>query len=161
MNINKDTRLEVVKMIVSSQELSTQEDLLRELERSGFPSTQATLSRDLRQLRIAKGLNEAGQQVYMLPEKRRYQRVSDTHATVQQMNRLGVLSMKFSGNVAVIKTPPGHAAHVAYDIDNANISEILGTVAGDDTILVVLAEDAERQMLLNRINAIGTMRIEF
>ena len=161
MNINKDTRLEVVKMIVSSQELSTQEDLLRELERSGFPSTQATLSRDLRQLRIAKGLNEAGQQVYMLPEKRRYQRVSDTHATVQQMNRLGVLSMKFSGNVAVIKTPPGHAAHVAYDIDNANISEVLGTVAGDDTILVVLAEDAERQMLLNRINTIGTMRIEF
>ena len=161
MNNNKDTRLEVVKMIVSSQELSTQEELLRELERSGFPSTQATLSRDLRQLRIAKGLNDAGLQVYMLPEKRRYQRVSDTHATIQQMNRLGALSVKFSGNMAVIKTPPGHAAHVAYDIDNANISEVLGTVAGDDTVFVVLAEDADRQMMLNRINAIGTMRVEY
>ena len=106
MNINKNTRLEVVKMIVSSQELSTQEELLRELERSGFPSTQATLSRDLRQLRIAKGLNEDGLQVYMLPEKRRFQRVSDTHLTVQKMNRLGALSVKFSGNMAVLRTPP-------------------------------------------------------
>ena len=117
MNINKDTRLEVVKMIVSSQELSTQEELLRELERSGFPSTQATLSRDLRQLHISKGLNEAG-------------------------------------------VPPGHAAHVAYDIDNAEIPEVLGTVAGDDTIFMVLAEDTNRQMFLNRLNAIDTLRIE-
>ncbi len=160
MNINKNTRLEVVKMIVSSQELSTQEELLRELERSGFPSTQATLSRDLRQLRIAKGLNEDGLQVYMLPEKRRFQRVSDTHLTVQKMNRLGALSVKFSGNMAVLRTPPGHAAHVAYDIDNAEISEVLGTVAGDDTVLIVLAEDANRQMLLNQLNAIDTLKID-
>lgn len=160
MNINKNTRLEVVKMIVSSQELSTQEELLRELERSGFPSTQATLSRDLRQLRIAKGLNEDGLQVYMLPEKRRFQRVSDTHLTVQKMNRLGALSVKFSGNMAVVRTPPGHAAHVAYDIDNAEISEVLGTVAGDDTVFIVLAEDANRQMLLNQLNAIDTLKID-
>ena len=160
MNINKNTRLEGVKMIVSSQELSTQEELLRELERSGFPSTQATLSRDLRQLRIAKGLNEDGLQVYMLPEKRRFQRVSDTHLTVQKMNRLGALSVKFSGNMAVLRTPPGHAAHVAYDIDNAEISEVLGTVAGDDTVLIVLAEDANRQMLLNQLNAIDTLKID-
>ena len=159
MLINKHTRLEVVKMIVSSQELSTQEELLRELERSGFPSTQATLSRDLRQLRIAKGLNEEGQQVYMLPEQRRYQRVSDTHMTVQQLNRRGTLSVKFSGNMAVLRTPPGHASHVAYDIDNAQLQEVLGTVAGDDTIFIVLAEDADKQMFLNRLNAIGTMTV--
>ena len=160
MIINKNTRPEVIKMIVSSQELSTQDELLRELERSGFPTTQATLSRDLRQLRIAKGLNEEGVQVYMLPEQRRYQRVSDTHVTIQKMNRLGALSVKFSGNMAVVKTPPGHASHVAYDIDNALLQEVLGTVAGDDTIFIVLAEDADKQMFLNRLNAIGTMRIE-
>ncbi len=142
-------------MIVSSQELSTQDELLRELERSGFPTTQATLSRDLRQLRIAKGLNEEGVQVYMLPEQRRYQRVSDTHLTVRQMNRLATLSVKFSGNMAVLHTPPGHAAHVAYDIDNAHIQEVLGTVAGDDTVFMVLAEDADKQRLLNRLNLIA------
>ena len=96
----------------------------------------------------------------MLPEKRRFQRVSDTHLTVQKMNRLGALSVKFSGNMAVLRTPPGHAAHVAYDIDNAEISEVLGTVAGDDTVLIVLAEDANRQMLLNQLNAIDTLKID-
>ena len=160
MVINKNTRLEVVKMIVSSQELSTQDELLRELERAGFPSTQATLSRDLRQLRIAKGRNEEGNQVYMMPEQRRYQRVSDTHMTVQKMNRLGVLSVKFSGNMAVVHTPPGHAAHVALDIDAAVLDEVLGTVAGDDTIFIVLTEDTNRQLLLNRLNAIETIRVE-
>lgn len=151
MRQDKNTRLEVIKMIVSSQELSTQEDLLRELSMAGFPSTQATLSRDLRQLRIAKGQNEQGLYIYLLPEQRRYQRVSDTHATVQQMNRLGAVSMKFSGNLAVLKTPPGHASHVAYDIDNAQPAGVLGTIAGDDTVLIVLEEDADRQSVMNAI----------
>lgn len=148
---SKNTRLEVIKMIVSSQELSTQDELLRELDKAGFPSTQATLSRDLHQLRIAKGHNASGIQIYMLPEQRRYQRVSDTHVTVQQLNRLGALSVRFSGNMGVLRTPPGHAAHVAYDIDNAHIPEILGTVAGDDTIFMVIAEDTERAVVLNRL----------
>lgn len=155
MITNKSTRLEVVKMIVSSQELSTQDELLRELEKAGFPTTQATLSRDLRQLRITKGQNEQGESVYLLPERRRYQRVSDTHMTVQGMNRLGALAVKFSGNMAVVHTPPGHAPHVAYDIDNARVPEILGTIAGDDTVMILLAEDAERTMVLNRLANIG------
>lgn len=155
MNIgptNKSTRLEVIKMIVSSQEVMTQDELQAELAKAGFPSTQGTISRDLRQLRIGKGINEAGHLVYMLPEQRRYQRVSDTHMTVQQMNRLGAVSVKFSQNLAVIHTPPGHASHVAYDIDKANIPEIVGTIAGDDTILVVLTEGADRPSVLDSIS---------
>ncbi len=151
MSPNKNTRLEVIKLIVSSQELSTQDELMRELAKAGFQTTQATLSRDLHLLRIAKGHNEQGHQVYMLPERRRYQRVSDTHVTVQKLNRLGALSVRFSGNMAVLRTPPGHAAHVAYDIDNAQIPEILGTVAGDDTVFMVVAEDAERPAVLNQL----------
>ena len=151
MIANKRTRLEVVKMIVSSQEISTQDGLLRELEKAGFPSTQATLSRDLRELKIAKAPNDAGESVYMLPERRRYQRVSDTHITVQRMNRLGALSVKFSQNLAVLHTPPGHAAHVAYDIDKAKIPEVVGTIAGDDTVLIVMTEEASRPALLNHL----------
>ena len=138
-------------MIISSQEIGTQDELLRELDKAGFPSTQATLSRDLHQLRIAKGHSDTGAYVYMLPEQRRYQRVSDTHMTVQQINRLGALSVKFSQNLAVVRTPPGHASHVAYDIDNAQIEEVLGTIAGDDTILIVLTEGADRPAVLNRL----------
>lgn len=151
----KDSRLEMIKMIVSSQEVSTQDELLHELSKAGFASTQATLSRDMRQLRIVKGRNDAGNSVYLLPEQRRYQRISDTHLTVHQMNRLGAVSVKFSGNIAVLHTPPGHASHVAYDIDNAHIPEVLGTVAGDDTIFIVLDEGAERPALLNRLSELG------
>ena len=151
MRQDKNTRLEVIKMIVSSQELAKQEDLLRELEKAGFPSTQATLSRDLRQLRIVKGRNEQGNYTYLLPEQRRYQRVSDTRMTVQQINRLGMLAIKFSGNLVVIQTPPGHAAHVAYDIDHAQVKDVLGTIAGDDTVLVVLEEGADRKAVMAAI----------
>ena len=151
MRQDKATRLEVIKMIISSQELETQEELLRALKIAGFDSTQATLSRDLRQLNISKGQTEQGHYIYMLPEQKRYQRVSDTRATVQQINKLGILSIKFSGNLAVISTPPGHAPHVAYDIDQAQLSDVLGTIAGDDTVLVVLDEKADRQQTLNVI----------
>ena len=140
-------------MIVSSQEVGKQEDLLRELEAAGFPSTQATLSRDLRQLRISKSLNEQGQYIYMLPEQRRYRRVSDTHMTVEHLNRLGALDVRFSGNIAVMHTPPGHASHVAYDIDNANLPSVLGTIAGDDTIMIVLTEEADRKEVLAQIGS--------
>lgn len=156
---NKNTRLEVIKMIISSEELSKQDELMRELEKAGFPTTQATLSRDLRELRIVKGHNDEGNYVYLLPEQRRYMRVSDTHLTVQQMNRLGALSVKFSGNMAVLRTPPGHASHVAYDIDNAQIPEVLGTVAGDDTVFMVIDEGADRPTLLNRLSEIETLQI--
>ena len=138
-------------MIVTSQELGTQEDLLRELDKAGFPLTQATLSRDLRKLGITKGYNEQQQYVYLMPGQRRYQRVSDTHLTVHNINRLGVVSIKFSGNLCIVKTPPGHAAHVAYDIDRAELPEVMGTIAGDDTIFLALSEDADRRQTLDHI----------
>lgn len=138
-------------MILSSQEITNQETLRQGLIQAGYSTTQATLSRDLRQLRVAKALNENGKYVYLLPEQRRYHRVSDTHATVQRMNQLGAVGIRFSGNIAVLQTPPGHAAHLAYDIDHSSIPEIIGTVAGDDTVLVVMAENADRSQLMNHI----------
>lgn len=141
-------------MIVTSQEVNNQEELLQELFKAGFPSTQATLSRDLKQLRITKGQNDRGDYVYMMPEQRRYQRVSDTHMTVHNINRLGVVSVKFSGNLAVLHTPPGHASHVAIDIDNAHLATVLGTIAGDDTVIAVLAEGASRTQVLDSIAAV-------
>ena len=62
-----------------------------------------------------------------------------------------VTSLTFSGNLAVMHTPPGHAGHVAYDIDNAHLPEVLGTIAGDDTVLIVLDEKAERKQVMDAI----------
>jgi len=150
---NKNARLEVLKMIIGGIELSTQEELLEELGKAGYASTQATLSRDLKQLRIVKAQNAEGKYVYMLPSNRIYRTVSDNHATMDQMSRLGALSVRFSGNLAVVRTLPGHAAHVAYDIDAATLSCVLGTVAGDDTVLVILAEGTAHA---DALNALGT-----
>lgn len=148
----RNARIEVVKMIIGSQELSTQEELLAQLDIAGYPSTQATLSRDLKQLRVVKVQNRDGRYVYMLPEAQRFRTVSDTHVTVEAMNRLGVLSVRFSGNMAVVRTLPGHASHVAYDIDAAQLPCILGTVAGDDTIIMVLTEGTPHDEALDALS---------
>jgi transcriptional regulator of arginine metabolism len=74
-----------------------------------------------------------------------YKRVVDTHESIPNMMlHTGFVSLDFSGNLAVMKTRPGYASSMAYDIDNAEIRDILGTIAGDDTILMVLTEDASR-----------------
>lgn len=149
----KNTRMEAVKMIISSREVSRQEELLDELRQTGFPCTQATLSRDLKQLRIVKAQNSEGRYVYMLPETRVFRTVSDTQLSVRALNSMGVLNIRFSGTLAVVKTLPGYASHVAYDIDNAQLDCVLGTVAGDDTVIVVLEEETERTHALNALSA--------
>ena len=150
----KESRLEVIKMLISSQELSKQDELMTELEKAGYPTAQATLSRDLKKLRIIKAQNAEGRYVYVMPADRAYRSVSDTHMTVTAMNRLGVLTVKFSGNMAVIKTLPGHASHVAYDIDHAGLDCVVGTVAGDDTVMLVLEEGVERAEVLNALSQV-------
>lgn len=147
---NKDSRLEAIKMVVSAQDISSQEELLRELKKVGFKLTQATLSRDLKQLKVAKATNASGKYVYVLPASPLYRRVSDTHLTASAVHQAGALSVKFSGNLAVVHTLPGHASHT-YDIDNKRFEEILGTLAGDDTIILVLAEGVSSELALRRL----------
>ncbi len=152
--------MEMVKTIVASQEIGTQVELIEELRRSGISSTQATLSRDLKVLGIAKALNGNGHYVYMLPESRVFRGVSQTHATMRALHNIGVLTMRFSGNIAVISTLPGYASHVAYDIDNAQIDCVLGTVAGDDTVIAVLEEGTPASHALNAIAAVTNFNAE-
>ena len=101
--------------------------------------TQATLSRDLKQLKVAKAASMNGKYVYVLPNNIMYKRSTDQSAGEMLRNN-GFISLQFSGNIAVIRTRPGYASSMAYDIDNNEFSEILGTIAGDDTIMLVLRE---------------------
>jgi transcriptional regulator of arginine metabolism len=121
---------------------------LQELDKAGFSITQATLSRDLKQLKVAKASSMDGSYVYVLPNNTMYKRVVDSHDSLPNMMlHTGFISMDFSGNLAVMKTRPGYASSMAYDIDNAEIRDILGTIAGDDNILMVLTEGADRDRL--------------
>lgn len=138
-------------MIISSQELSKQEELQEALRKAGYPTAQATLSRDLRLLKVVKVQNDDGRYVYMLPNTRVYRSVSDNHMTVMAMNRLGALGVRFSGNIAVVKTLPGHASHVAYDIDHAELECVVGTIAGDDTVFLVLEEGTKHADALDAL----------
>ena len=137
----KASRLDAIKMIISSQEISSQEELLQELAKEEFILTQATLSRDLKQLKVAKAANMNGKYVYVLPNNIMYKRSTDQSASEMLMTS-GFVSIHFSANIAVIRTRPGYASSMAYDIDNRECPTILGTIAGDDTIMLVLHEAA-------------------
>ncbi|MBO5823713.1 MAG: arginine repressor, partial [Prevotella sp.] len=106
----KKNRLETLRMIISSQELGNQEELLIALQKEGFKLTQATLSRDLKQLKVAKAATMNGNYVYILPNVTMYKRVSTPHQIKEMMQVPGFLSIQFSGNMGVIKTRPGYAS---------------------------------------------------
>lgn len=127
---------------MSNQEIGSQEELLTALRGEGFHVTQATLSRDLKQLKVAKAASMNGNYVYVLPNVTMYKRVSTPGQIKEMMQVPGFLSIHFSNNIGVIKTRPGYASSIAYNIDSSNIPYILGTIAGDDTIMFVMNETA-------------------
>lgn len=137
---SKNNRLDTIKMIISSKEIGSQDELLQELVKEGFRLTQATLSRDLKQLKVAKAASMNGNYVYVLPNNTMYKRMTEQHSASEMMMYNGLVSIDFSLNLAVVKTRPGYASRLAYDIDMHNCYEILGTIAGDDTILLVIRE---------------------
>ena len=137
---SKNNRLDTIKMIISSKEIGSQDELLQELVKEGFRLTQATLSRDLKQLKVAKAASMNGNYVYVLPNNTMYKRMTEQHSASEMMMYNGFVSIDFSLNLAVVKTRPGYASRLAYDIDMHNCYEILGTIAGDDTIFLVIRE---------------------
>ena len=141
----KNNRLEALRMIISSRQLGSQEELLNALQEEGFQLTQATLSRDLKQLKVAKASTLRGNYVYVLPNDTMYKRVSTPSNVRDMMGESGLLSIKFSGNMGVIKTRPGYASAIAWNIDSKELPQILGSIAGDDTIFVVIKEGCEHE----------------
>ncbi|MBQ2950518.1 MAG: arginine repressor [Prevotella sp.] len=150
----KKNRLETLRMIISSQELGSQEELLNALQKEGFKLTQATLSRDLKQLKVAKAATMNGNYVYVLPNVTMYKRVSTPHQIKEMMQVPGFLSINFSGNMGVIKTRPGYASSIAYNIDNSEIPQIIGTIAGDDTIFIVIKQGVNEEEVITALSEV-------
>ena len=141
----KNNRLEALRMLISSRELGSQEVLLNALQEEGFKLTQATLSRDLKQLKVAKAATLRGNYVYVLPNDTMYKRVSTPGNLREMMTVSGFVSINFSGNMGIIKTRPGYASAIAWNIDSSDIPQILGSIAGDDTIFVVIREGVSHE----------------
>jgi transcriptional regulator of arginine metabolism len=150
----KNNRLEALRLIISSQQLGSQEELLAALQKEGFKLTQATLSRDLKQLKVAKAATMGGSYVYVLPNESMYKRVS-TPSTVREMMQMsGFVSINFSGNMAIIKTRPGYASSIAWNIDNSALPQLLGTIAGADTIFVALKEGVAHGEVIEALSTV-------
>lgn len=139
----KKERLDAICRIIRTEAVSNQEELLRQLNASGFSITQATLSRDIKQLKVAKVHDGEGNYVYRLPEEAI--RVEPKRETIKHPK------IEFSGNLAVVKTRPGYAMGIASDIDTNAPGEILGTIAGDDTILIIPREGISRERIVQAL----------
>ncbi|MBE6266099.1 MAG: arginine repressor [Prevotella ruminicola] len=150
----KTNRLEALRLIISSQQLGSQDELLNALQKEGFKLTQATLSRDLKQLKVAKAASMSGNYVYVLPNETMYKRVSTPNSIREMMRVPGFISINFSGNMGIIKTRPGYASSIAWNIDNSDVPEILGTIAGDDTIFIVIKEGVKHQQVVEALSDI-------
>ena len=145
----KDQRLSIIESIISSNKIGNQDELLIILKRNGVITTQATLSRDLKTLKVAKQPDSNGVYIYVLPEKK-----VDKNNSTMLNNFLDsrILSIEFSGNILVIKTYPGFANALASAIDKQAFKEIAGTIAGDDTLLAVKRENFSNQHLLDSLS---------
>jgi len=150
----KNSRLEALRLIISSKQMGSQDELLTALQAEGFSLTQATLSRDLKQLKVAKAATMSGNYVYVLPNESMYKRVSTPSSVREMMQIPGFISINFSGNIGVIKTRPGYASAIAWNIDRSNIPHILGTIAGDDNIFVVIKEGVTKKEVVDALSEV-------
>ncbi len=149
---NKVQRQLEIRKIIQKGNIHSQDELLAELKHKGFDLTQATLSRDLKVLQVSKTTHPAKGYVYTVP-------ANGQNEVSQSQNRInylaeGFLGIQFSGNLAVVKTIPGYASSIAAVIDQTSPWEIIGTVAGDDTILLIQREGISKNDLVAVLIAI-------
>jgi len=141
---NRSDRLMAIRRLISNKSISSQDELLHLLERQGFSMTQATLSRDLKYLKVAKMPDSSRGYIYMLTENQ-----GNDSADSDSLPFTGYVSMDFAQGMGIMKTMPGHASSVAYAIDHLNAYEVAGTIAGDDTILIIPRDGVTKSDLIN------------
>jgi transcriptional regulator of arginine metabolism len=131
-------RLKAVRKLIKTYRIESQETLLGHLEKEGFQVTQATLSRDLKLLKVGKISDGHNGYVYSLPEDDERQETERTY--IHDFLR-GYISIDWSGNLVVIKTYSGHSDSVALAVDNLGLDDVMGTISGrDNTVFVALRE---------------------
>ena len=144
----KRNRQEKMLELISRYEIDTQDELIARLRECGFDVTQATISRDIRELKIAKMMTGKGTYRYVLPKQ------SASGSTPKFSTALidSIVSVESACNIVVIKTYPGLANAVAVGIDNMNFSQILGCVAGDDTIMIATRDYDSAETISRRMH---------
>lgn len=144
----KKTRHDKILEIIAQHEVETQEELVRYLRAGGFDVTQATISRDIRELKLYKMSVGKGKQKYIVLQQGDENHMEDKFIRVLKD---GFVSMDMAQNILVVRTVSGMAMAVAAAIDSLRFQEIVGSIAGDDTIMVAVRTVEDTEQLMERI----------
>jgi transcriptional regulator of arginine metabolism len=136
-----------IREIITNNEIETQDELVERLRTAGFPITQATISRDIKELHLIKVPLDDGRYKYSVPADQRYNPV---HRLKRAMNDHFV-HIDHTDNLVVLKSLPGTANAIGALIDSLEWSEIMGTICGDDTILIICRSKEQSFMVVNQI----------
>ena len=143
----KSTRQQKILELIEKYDIDTQETLIQKLEEVGFSVTQTTVSRDIRQLKLVKGMTGRGTYKYIVPGVKR-----DNNAPVLNSALTdSVLKIESARNIVVVKTFPGMANALAVCVDALEQEHIVGSVAGDDTLLVVCHDNESAHAVVEKI----------
>ncbi|MDP6965343.1 MAG: arginine repressor [Acidimicrobiales bacterium] len=154
--MSKSQRQHLLAQILEEQAVSSQAKLVELLKAEGIDVTQATLSRDLEELGAVKVRVPVGDSVYAVPDN-----PTERVLPVDHLRRvLGewLVEVSVSNNIVVLRTPPGSAHVVASAVDRAGLPEIIGTVAGDDTVILVAASDTTGEEVSERLKDLAGIR---
>ncbi|MXQ55792.1 transcriptional regulator AhrC/ArgR [Shimazuella alba] len=135
-----------IREIIANKDIETQDDLVAELKLAGYNVTQATISRDIKELHLVKVPLSNGEYKYSLPADRRFNPLQKLKRLLQE----SFVGVDFAENLVVMNTLPGNAHAVAALLDNLDWDEILGTIAGDDTILIICRSKSVAKEIVQR-----------
>lgn len=132
-----------IREIITNSNIETQDELVDLLKTEGFNVTQATVSRDIKELHLVKIPLEDGKYKYSLPADQRYNPLQKLKRTLRD----SFVGIDSTSNLIIMKTLPGNANSIAVIIDNLDWNEIMGTICGDDTILIICRTDSDAVMM--------------
>ena len=149
--MSRANRLKAIKEIIKNNKISSQEELIDKLKQNGYYVTQATISRDLNYLRLAKIRNYKQKEYYIIESKYSGNTLFNI-GKLKSKFKESVISIDRANNIIVIKTYPGEAQGAAAVLDGMNFVEILGSVAGDDTIICIIDNEDNTKKILHLLN---------
>lgn len=147
----KSLRQKALLEIISKEKIGSQEELIERLNALGFSVTQATVSRDIKELSIVKLADPEGGYRYDIPSRIK-DKGKNPIELLKEIFSQAVISLDFAQNTVVIKCYTGMAQALCAKLDNANFDLVVGTIAGDDTVFVVLKSEQSAIELVNRLN---------
>lgn len=142
--------------LIEKYDIETQDELAERLEKAGFVATQATISRDIREMKLTKMATPNGKQKYVVFKKQDY----DTTMKYKRVLMDAITYIEIAQNIVVIKTVSGMAMAVAAAIDNLEIKGIVGSIAGDDTIMCVIKTNEEAKTVVAAIKKVAKESVE-